>query len=101
VRVVNEAIQDGVGVGRIADEVVPFVDRQLTGDDGGAPAVAGFEEIVAGAGIERGPAEGPNGGKGQPALFTTRWRMWLNLLIQCMILVSNQNNAVSGKPHPP
>jgi hypothetical protein len=36
-----------------------------------------------------------------PALFTARWRMWLNLLIQCMILVSNQNNAVSGKPHPP
>jgi hypothetical protein len=27
--------------------------------------------------------------------------MWLKLLIQRMILVSNQNNAVSGKPHPP
>jgi hypothetical protein len=26
VRVVDDAIEDGVGVGRIADQVVPFVD---------------------------------------------------------------------------
>ena len=54
--VVDEAVEDGVGVGRVADHLVPFVDGELAGDDGGAAAVAFFEdleEIVAGAGVER------------------------------------------------
>jgi len=32
-RVVNDAIENGVSVGRIADQPVPFVDRDLAGDD--------------------------------------------------------------------
>ena len=53
--VVDEAVEDGVGVGRIADDLVPFVDRDLAGEDGRAAAVAFFEdlvEIAAGAGVE-------------------------------------------------
>lgn len=34
VRVVDDTIEDGVGVGWIADEVMPFVDGDLAGDDG-------------------------------------------------------------------
>ena len=58
-RVVHQAVEDGVGVGRIADHGVPLVDRQLAGEDGGAPAVAFLEDlqqIVPGAGVERGEA---------------------------------------------
>ena len=54
--VVDEAVEDGVGIGGIADEVVPLIDGDLAGDERGAAAVAlfeDFEEIVAGAGIER------------------------------------------------
>ena len=54
--VVDEAVEDGVGVGRVADDLVPFVDGNLAGQDGRAAAVAFFEdlvEIAAGAGIER------------------------------------------------
>jgi hypothetical protein len=54
--IVDQAVEDGIGVGRIADEIVPFVDRQLAGDEDRAPAVSGFEdfeEIVAGARIQR------------------------------------------------
>src|ERR1700689_3048966 len=59
-RVVGEAMEDGVGVGRVADHLVPFVDWDLAGEDGRASAVAFFEdlvEIAAGAAVERG--EGP------------------------------------------
>lgn len=34
VGVVDEAIEDGVGQCRIADDVVPVFDRYLAGDDG-------------------------------------------------------------------
>ena len=54
--VVDEAIEDGVGVGRIANEFVPAVDGKLRRDDGGAAAVSlleDFEEVVAGGGVER------------------------------------------------
>ncbi len=34
VRVVDDAIEDGVGVGGIADQLVPFVEGDLAGDDG-------------------------------------------------------------------
>ena len=40
----------------VADDLMPFVDRDLAGQDGRAAAVALFEdfiEIAAGAGIER------------------------------------------------
>jgi hypothetical protein len=55
-RVVNDAIENGVSVGGIADQLVPFVDRDLAGDDRRSPTVAffeDFEEVVAGGGIER------------------------------------------------
>jgi hypothetical protein len=45
VSVVDEAVEDGVGVGGHADDGVPVGDRQLAGDDGGAPAVAIFEDL--------------------------------------------------------
>ena len=32
--VVDEAVEDGVGVGRVADHRVPFVDWDLAGQDG-------------------------------------------------------------------
>ena len=54
--VVDEAIEDGIGVGWVTDDLVPFVDRHLAGEDGRASAVAFFEdlvEIAAGAGVER------------------------------------------------
>src|ERR1700756_997025 len=52
----NQAIENGVGIGGIADHSVPFGDRQLAGDDGGTAAIALFEdleEVVTGGGIER------------------------------------------------
>jgi hypothetical protein len=56
VRVVDEAIEDGVGIGGIADQLVPLVDGDLTGDDRRASSIAlfeDFEEIVASGGVER------------------------------------------------
>ena len=56
VGIVDDAIENRVGVGRIADEIVPFVDRNLAGDDGRSAAVSlfeYFEEVVARGGIER------------------------------------------------
>ena len=52
----DQAIEDSVGVGGIPDYRVPLIDGELTGDDGGAVAVAIFEdlqEVVAGRGVER------------------------------------------------
>jgi hypothetical protein len=54
--VVDEAVQNGVGVGRIADDFVPTVDRKLGGDHRGAASVALFEdfqEIMARGCVER------------------------------------------------
>jgi hypothetical protein len=44
--VVNEAVEDGVGICRVADEGVPFVDRDLAGEDGRAAPVAFLEDLV-------------------------------------------------------
>ena len=54
--VVNEAVDDRVGICRVADEGVPFVDGDLTGENGRATPMAFLEDLVevtAGAGIER------------------------------------------------
>jgi hypothetical protein len=32
--IVDEAVEDSVGIGRIADDLMPFVDRDLAGQDG-------------------------------------------------------------------
>jgi hypothetical protein len=53
--VVDDAIEDGVGVGRIADDLVPFIDGDLAGEDSRTATVALFEdflEVAAGAGVE-------------------------------------------------
>src|ERR1700751_3871399 len=52
----NQPIEDGVGISRIADEGVPFVDRDLAGEDGRATSVAFLEDFVkvrTGTGVER------------------------------------------------
>ena len=51
----EEAVEDRIGVGGIADNVVPFVDRQLAGDDDRATAMTLFQElqkVVPGAGVK-------------------------------------------------
>ena len=50
VGVVNDAVEDGVGEGRIADDIVPLWDGNLTGDQEGMYVVAilnDFEQIAA------------------------------------------------------
>ena len=50
VRAVHKSIQDGVGKRRIADVVVPVLDRKLTGDQRPAradPVIEQFEQIGA------------------------------------------------------
>jgi hypothetical protein len=37
VRVVDDAIENGISAGGIADQLVPFVDRDLAGDDCRSP----------------------------------------------------------------
>ncbi len=52
----NEAVEDGVGIGRIANDFMPTVDGKLRGDHGGAAPIAvfkDFKEIMPGGGIER------------------------------------------------
>jgi len=54
--VVDEAVEDGVGIGWVADDLVPFVDRDLAGQDGRTAAISLFEdlvEITASTGVER------------------------------------------------
>ena len=54
--IVDEAVEDGVGVGWIADHLVPCRYRQLAGDDRRAAPVAfleDFEQVVARPGVER------------------------------------------------
>src|SRR5215471_7669711 len=54
--VVDESIEDGVGVSRITDQLVPFIHGDLAGDDRGAPPVSlleDLEEIMASGGVER------------------------------------------------
>src|SRR6516165_12205553 len=43
--VVNEPVEDGVGICRVADEGVPFVDRDLTGENGRATPIAFLEDL--------------------------------------------------------
>ena len=53
--VVDEPVEDGVGVGRVTDDLMPFIDGDLAGKEGRAAAVAFFEDLVevaAGAGVE-------------------------------------------------
>ena len=53
---VDEAVEDGVGIGRVADDGMPFVDGDLASEEVRAAAIAFLEdlvEIVAGVSVER------------------------------------------------
>ena len=43
--VVNDPVEDGVSERRLADQIVPAIDRDLAGDQGGAAAVAVFDDF--------------------------------------------------------
>src|ERR1700747_1580942 len=43
--VMDDAVEDGVGEGRFADQIVPAVDRDLAGDQRGAAAVAVLDDL--------------------------------------------------------
>ena len=45
VRVVDDPIEDGVGQRRVADDLIPAVDRQLTGDNQRAGVVAILDDL--------------------------------------------------------
>jgi hypothetical protein len=45
VGVVDQAIQDRVGQGRVADDFIPVVDRDLAGDDQRAGVVAVLDDL--------------------------------------------------------
>src|SRR5436190_23436455 len=50
VGIVHEPIEDGVGDGGIADDLVPVLDRKLAGDDGRAapvPVLHDLQEVAA------------------------------------------------------
>ncbi len=52
----NEAIEDGVGVGGIADDLMPGRHGKLRGDDRRSAPITlfeDFEQVVTGAGVER------------------------------------------------
>ena len=54
--VVNQAVEDGVGVSRVADESMPFVNGDLAGEDCRAAPITFLEdfiEVTTGTGIER------------------------------------------------
>jgi hypothetical protein len=43
--IVNEAVEDSVGDGGIADDFIPVVDGDLAGDDGRAALVAVLDDL--------------------------------------------------------
>jgi hypothetical protein len=43
---VREAVEDGIGDCRIDDHLMPVIDGELTGHDGGAAAVAIVDELI-------------------------------------------------------
>jgi len=45
VGVVEEAVEDGVAEGGIADDIVPVFDRHLAGEERAAPCVAVVEDL--------------------------------------------------------
>jgi hypothetical protein len=59
-RIVDEAVQDGVGVSGVANDLMPGGQGELGGDDRRPTAVSlleNFEQIVTGAGVEGFEAE--------------------------------------------
>ena len=58
VGVVDEPVEDGVGEGGLADDLVPGPHRELAGDDGGAAAVALLDDLHQVATLGSGQALG-------------------------------------------
>jgi len=52
------AIEDGVGEGGFVDDSMPRLNRKLTGDDGGAPAIAVLDDLHQVAALGRGEPVG-------------------------------------------
>jgi hypothetical protein len=82
-RIVHEAVENGVGVGGVANDLVPSCERELGSDDRRSAAVTLFEDveqIVTGAGVEGFEAEiaekSPRMSRsGRPRdLMSRRWR---------------------------
>ena len=63
VNAVHEPVEDGIGQGVIADDLIPVVDRHLRGHDGGADAVTMVEPLEQIAAL-------PGGELGQPQSST-------------------------------
>ena len=56
----DETVEDGIGEGGVAEPVVPFLDRELAGDQrgpGGVSVLEEFEQVAAMVGIELGEPE--------------------------------------------
>ncbi|SKB72202.1 hypothetical protein SAMN06295937_101515 [Sphingopyxis flava] len=54
--IVDEPVEDGVGIGRTADQLVPFRDRKLAGDERGTTTISileDFQKMMPGIGFER------------------------------------------------
>ena len=43
--VMDEPIENGVAKGGVSDEIMPVIDRDLTGDQGGAPPGPVFDDF--------------------------------------------------------
>ena len=41
----QEAVEDGVGQGGLADVLMPVIDRQLTGDQRGSPVMPVLDDL--------------------------------------------------------
>ena len=55
----DEAVENGVGDCRVADGLMPLIDRQLAGDDGGClsvPILEDFQQVTPLLGIQDGQA---------------------------------------------
>ena len=79
----EEAVEDGVSEGGVADDIVPVFDGELAGQDGSAPCIAiveDFEQVMAalaGEGSKTPVIEDQEPGLGEPlerASGRNRWR---------------------------
>src|SRR5690348_13918780 len=43
--IVDDAVEDSIGEGRLTNQVMPTIDRDLAGDQSGAAAVAVFDNL--------------------------------------------------------
>ena len=45
VSIVNQPVHNGIGDGRVPDMIMPMINRELAGDEGGCAAAAVFDEF--------------------------------------------------------